>query len=117
MFQLNFYKKLINCSVFPEEALHPFVPSTAAAEEAIEPTENVDTSPMHSHKEHSEEELVFQPTSCAQKPIPTSTSKKGKEKLPEFMEHIYEDESIPLPPPRKRPKKLLLQRKAKPKCQ
>ena len=115
MFQLNFSKKLINCPVFPDEVLHPFVPSTVAAKEAIEQVENVDTSPMHSHEEHSEEELVFQPTPSAQKPKPISTSKKGKEKLPEFMEHIFEDEAIPSPPPHKKAKRTTSSKKGQTK--
>ena len=37
MFELNFSKKLINCTKFPDEVFHPFVPSSVDAEATTEP--------------------------------------------------------------------------------
>ena len=69
MFTLNFSKKLMNCPVFPDDVLHPYVPT------AVEPN---DLSHVPSQDVQSEEELEFEPTFPAKKAKSASTSKKGK---------------------------------------
>jgi len=55
MFTLNFLKKLMSCPIFPDDILHPYVPTTT---KHAEPDEQ---SPITNSVEQSEEETNFEP--------------------------------------------------------
>lgn len=88
MFKLNFSKKLMNSPVF---ILHPYVPTS---------TEPAAPSQVSSPAEQTEEEIETEPTPPpSKKAKAASTSRKGKEKMPEHaqLESEFEATSSPLP--------------------
>ena len=87
MFKFNFSKKLMNCPTFPDEVLCPFTPSFADTKNA---------TPAESHEPSKEETNSKIPHS------PPQTSKKGKEKLHEYLGSIPAADVTLSSPPKKK---------------